>query len=464
MSRVLAKVSSKRSFGWLYLVALTGLAAGCVEQSDDKPTKEDEEFIKKNILATPPTPQFVVNADLDGKVTYLGMDVSPNPVEAGKDVRVTHYWKVNVAPGEGWRMFTHISGTNKQGYANVDHTPVAGKYPAAKWKAGEIIRDQHTFRPPAGWNYDHLEIYTGLYKGQERMAIKSGPKDENRVFCGSVPMNVKIIPVKRYVATKIAKPIKLDGKLDDPAWKTAPSTGAFVDTMSGNAGAVATEAKLLWDNQNLYIGFENVDSDVWGQLTERDAKLWTQEAVEVMIDADGNGKSYIELQVAPNGTIFDTYLPTYRKYEDSIDPKAKLYSWNSKMKVAVKVDGTLNKRDDQDKGWSVEIALPLADANGMDKPGVKVLPAVGDMWKINMFRLDAPKDKGQAAVAWSAPLVGDFHKLDRFGELVFGDEKGEVPPKGAAVKDDKAGAKGADKAAAKGAEKAAPAKKEAAAK
>ena len=54
----------------------------------------------------------------------------------------------------------------------MDHTPVSGKYPAAKWKAGEIIRDQHTFRPPAGWNYDHLEVYTGMFKGNERMTVK----------------------------------------------------------------------------------------------------------------------------------------------------------------------------------------------------------------------------------------------------------------------------------------------------
>ena len=101
MSRVSCRSSNKRSFGWLYLVALSGLALGCVEQAEDKPTKEDEEFVKKNILSAPPTPQFVVNADLDGKLIYLGMDVSPNPVEAGKDVKVTHYWKVNVAPGEG---------------------------------------------------------------------------------------------------------------------------------------------------------------------------------------------------------------------------------------------------------------------------------------------------------------------------------------------------------------------------
>ena len=449
MSRVSARVPSKRSLGWLYLVALGGLAMGCVEQAEDKPTKEDEEFIKKNLLSAPPTPQFVVNADLDGKVTYLGMDASPNPVEAGKDVRLTHYWKVNVAPGEGWKMFTHISGTNKQGFANVDHTPISGKYPPSRWKAGDIIRDQHTFRPPAGWTYDHLEVYVGLYKGGERMAIKSGPRDDNRVFAGSIPMNVKIAPPKRYVATKIAKPIKVDGKLDEPAWKSARSTGPFVDTITGNPGGVSTEAKLLWDAQNLYVAFENADTDVWGTLTDRDAKLWTQEADELMIDADGNGKTYVEIQVAPNGTIFDTYLPSYRKYEDSIDPKAKPYSWNSKLKAQVKVDGTLNKRDDQDKGWTVEMALPLADANGLDKPGVKVPPSVGDMWRINMFRLDSPKDKGQVAVGWSAPMVGDFHKLDRFGELVFGDEKGEVPPaKPVAAKDEKPGKD--DKGAAKG--------------
>lgn len=427
MSRVSSRSSNTRSIGWLYAIVLASLAIGCVEQGEDKLTKEDEEFVKKNILSTPPTPQFPVNANLDDKLVYLGMDVSPNPVEAGKDVKVTHYWKVNVAPGEGWKMFTHISGTNNQGFANVDHTPVAGKYPAAKWKAGEIIRDQHSFRPPAGWTYDHLVVYTGLYKGNERMVVKSGPHHENRVVCGSVPMQSKAPPpAKRYVVTKIAKPLKIDGKLDEAAWKNAPSTGPFVDTLTGNASAVATEAKLLWDNQNLYFAFENADTDVWSTLTARDDKLWTQEAVEVMLDADGNGKSYIELQVAPNGTIFDTYLPTYRKYEDSIDPKAKPYSWNSKLKAAVKVDGTLNKREDQDKGWTVEMALPLADVNGLDKPGVKVPPAVGDVWRVNMFRLDSPKDKPQIAVGWNPPMVGDFHKLDRFGEIVFGDEKGQA--------------------------------------
>ena len=117
------------------------------------------------------------------------------------------------------------------------------------------------------------------------------------------------------------KPIKIDGKLDEAAWADAPSTGPFVNTMTGAPAEQKTEAKLLWDNKFLYVAFDNTDTDIWSSLTKRDDKLWTQEADEMIIDADGNGKTYVELQVAPNGTIFDTYLPEYRKYEDSVDPE-----------------------------------------------------------------------------------------------------------------------------------------------
>ena len=200
--------------------------------------------------------------------------------------------------------------------------------------------------------------------------------------------------------------------------------------MSGAPVDQKTEAKLLWDSKFLYVAFNNTDTDVWSSLTKRDDKLWTQEADELMIDADGNGKTYVELQVAPNGNVFDTYLPEYRKYEDSIDPKKKPYSWNSKMNVKVHVDGTLNKRDDQDKGWTVEMAIPLEDVRGMDKNAAKLPPTPGDIWRINMFRMDVPAGKQQQASGWSPPMVGDFHALDKFGDLVFGDEKGNVPAAG----------------------------------
>jgi hypothetical protein len=193
---------------------------------------------------------------------------------------------------------------------------------------------------------------------------------------------------------------------------------------------------MLWDAKTLYIGFENADTDIHSTLDKRDDKLWTQEMVEVMIDADRNGKSYIELQVAPNGNIFDTYLPEYRKYENDLDAKRKQYDWNSNAKAAVNVLGTINKRGDQDKGWVVELAIPLADVNGLATPGVTVPPKVGETYRINLFRMDSPEGKPQQASSWSPPMVGDFHALDKFGEIVFGDEKGQVPAAVAAAAKD----------------------------
>jgi hypothetical protein len=413
--------------------ALLSLPA-CVEQDQDKASADDLAAAKANLLQAPPAPRYPVNADLDGKVIFLGTDVDPVPAEAGKDLKITQYFKVVTAPGDGWKTFTHVEGPNKQNYINGDHVPIAGKYPVPSWKAGDIIRDAHTVRLPDSWPFPVVEVYVGLWRGSTRMPVKSGAHDtEGRVLAASIPVQASPTaePRKRYLARLVAKGPKLDGKLDDAVWTAAPSTGAFVNTLTGAplGPEMQTEAKLLWDKKNLYIGFENTDDDVWTDLAKRDDKLWTQEADELMIDADGNGRTYIELQIAPNGNIFDTYLPSPRKYEDTVDPKMKPFSWNSKMVAKVHVDGTLNKRDDKDKGWTVEAALPLEDVKGLDdKSAVRLPPEPGDVWRINMYRMDLPKGRPQQAAGWSPPMVGDFHALSRFGELVFADADGKVPP------------------------------------
>ena len=417
-----------------FAVPLCFLLVACVEQDEDKPTAQDMEAAKQNILTTAPAPKYPVNADLDGKVVYLGLDADQVPIEPGKDVTLTHYWKLVASPGRDWKTFTHLNGGGAgKNFINADHAPVKGKYPVSSWKPGEIIRDQHTIRLPAGWSAPNVEVYVGLWRGPTRMTVKTGPHDaEGRVLAAVIPVSAKSTapePRKRYVARMVTKPPKIDGKLDDAAWASAPSTGAFVNTMNGSPVPQRTEAKLLWDKKFLYVGIDNADTDVWAKLDKRDDKLWTEEADEIMIDADGNGKTYVELQVAPNGNLFDTYLPEKRKYEDTIDPKLKPFAWNSNTIAKVHVDGTLNKREDQDKGWTAELAIPLEDVKGMDTKSTLTLPpAVGNVWRINMYRMDVPQGKPQQASGWSPPLVGDFHTLDRFGELVFGDAQGLVPP------------------------------------
>ena len=138
----------------------------------------------------------------------------------------------------------------------------------------------------------------------------------------------------------------------------------------------------------------------------------------MFIDADGDGKTYVELQVNPKGVTYDSYLPTYRQNNND---------WESGMKVGVKVDGTLNKRDDVDKQWVAELAIPLTAALGKEKEMKGVPPKVGTVWRVNFFRMDQPNNRPQSGTGWSPPLVGDFHTLDKFGEIIFADEKGKVP-------------------------------------
>ena len=97
------------------------------------------------------------------------------------------------------------------------------------------------------------------------------------------------------------------------------------------------------------------------------------------------------------------------------------------MQVAVKVDGTINKKEDKDKGWTAELAIPWADTIGQSKAKIQLPPKVGDKFRINLYRLDVPRGKPQIFSGWSAPLKGDLHVLDRFGELYFGDEAGKAP-------------------------------------
>jgi hypothetical protein len=402
---------------------------GCVEQEPARPTEEDVKIIKQNILAQAPAMKHKVNADLEGKVVYLGLDVDRELIKPAEQFKLTHYWKV-IKPVDDWEIFVHLNGPQKSSFINADHKAIGGRYPASRWKAGEIIRDEQTISLPGDWKEPKLFIHTGMWKGRLRMKVKGPQDDENRILAATLTVAVSAAAAqaaapKRLVATRAKKAPKIDGKLDDEVWAKAASTGSFVDTLTGGAAGFRTEAKVAWDDSFLYVAFQNQDDDVWSTLKKRDDKLWTQEVVEVFIDANGDGKDYIELQVNPHNAVFDSYLPKHRDNQND---------WNSKLKSAVVVEGTLDKRDDRDKGWTVEIAIPWADTKGRGDYELKLPPAVGDTWRINLFRMELPKNKPQLAGAWSPPLIGDFHKLDRFGQLVFGDEEGKAPEKKAEPK------------------------------
>ena len=89
--------------------------------------------------------------------------------------------------------------------------------------------------------------------------------------------------------------------------------------------------------------------------------------------------------------------------------------WASGAKHAVRVDGTLNDPSDTDRGWTAELAIPLASLSAVPR----LPPQPGDRWRMNLYRLDHGKG-GIQGQAFSPVMVGDFHHLEKFGTLVFG--------------------------------------------
>jgi hypothetical protein len=163
------------------------------------------------------------------------------------------------------------------------------------------------------------------------------------------------------------------------------------------------------DDENLYVAFLAEDPDVTGKYFKDDEPLYASNVVEIFLNPSGDLAHYDEIEIAPTNALFDASFTGRRQGMD--------LSWSSHARHAVHVDGTLNDPRDVDRGWTAEMAIPFASLTGMPKPR----PERGDRWRFNLYRLrQGPGQPGEGQ-AYSPPMVGDFHALDRFATLRFDD-------------------------------------------
>ena len=244
---------------------------------------------------------------------------------------------------------------------------------------------------------------------------------------------------KGYVCYRAPGPIKIDGKLDDPAWAAAPWTDAFVD-IEGDAKPKPrwkTRVKMLWDDDNLYIAAELEEPHLWATLTEHDAVIFHDNDFEVFLDPDGDNQNYCELELNALNTTWDLLLT--KPYRDG---GRAINAWEiAGLKTAVHLDGTLNDPRDKDRGWTLEIAWPLKGLKEL--PSVPIPPRDGDQWRINFSRVEwdlevidgkyrKVKGRPEHNWVWSPQGVIDMHRPERWGYLQFSTAK----PGSAAFKPD----------------------------
>ncbi|HTP86526.1 MAG TPA: carbohydrate-binding family 9-like protein [Bryobacteraceae bacterium] len=259
----------------------------------------------------------------------------------------------------------------------------------------------------------------------------------------------------RYTAYRAAGPIVVDGKLDEPSWRFAPKSAAFVDIVTGEPAWYDTRVTILWDDDYLYLGFTAEEPNVSAYLTLRDSRIYQDNDVEVFIAAED---AYYEFEMNALNTVYevfwiwkDVHKPGSRWDKPEFDPFTQrtmvldgvgghvhergerwgFLDWDFPgLRTAVHVNGVLNSRNGTDKGWTAEVAFPWRGlellADGRSLP-----PKDGDIWRIDCSRFQQHSKDGRqldppAGWTWNRHGHYDSHIPEVFPYVQFSTQTVDV--------------------------------------
>ena len=237
-----------------------------------------------------------------------------------------------------------------------------------------------------------------------------------------------------YVVYRASSPITIDGIPDETAWQNAPILDKFQD-ISGEGFPLPlyyTSARMLWDDDYLYIAAELEEPNVWAYITQHDEVVYQEPDFEVFIDPNNDGQNYFEMEINAIGTRFDLFLT--HPYRTATGTFVNI-AWDAAgTKLATHVDGTINDDSDTDQGWSVEIAIPQrAIAHNFERP-----LTAGNYWRLGFSRVEwqtqntnGKTERKQSETGsylpeynWTCPATGqiNMHMPERWNYLYFSDK------------------------------------------
>jgi hypothetical protein len=266
------------------------------------------------------------------------------------------------------------------------------------------------------------------------------PAEDSRFPC---PEN----EIAHYTAYHVSEPITIDGKLNEAAWRQAPRSPRFVDIITGRPTIHDTYAQLVWDDKNLYVAYRVQEPFVHARYTTNNSPIYYDNDVEMFI---AGRDAYYELEINGYNTTYEVFFiwdDAYRTSGFADAPefaRASLVPFNGVgftnhprggrlgnfnwhfpgLQTAVQINGTVNKDDDRDRGWTVELAFPwggmkwLAKADGRSLP-----PKDGDTWRMDFSRFntykEAPPAHDSGGWVWTRHGVWDSHIPECFAYIRF---------------------------------------------
>ena len=263
---------------------------------------------------------------------------------------------------------------------------------------------------------------------------------------GDWPFPCPTNEIAHYTAYHVSESLRIDGRLDEPAWRAAPTSPRFIDILTGQPALYDTRAALLWDKENLYIAFRIEEPRLHAKYRKHNDPIYYDNDVEVFIDGRD---TYYEFEINGFNTSYEVFFLWDDSYEkrgfskapqfartrlkpfNGVDFKkhprgARLgnFDWSFPgKKTAVAMDGTLNDDSDTDRGWTVELAFPWRGMKWLATDGRALPPRNGDVWRMDFSRFNTykapPPAKDSGGWVWSRHGVWDSHIPECFPYIHF---------------------------------------------
>jgi len=150
------------------------------------------------------------------------------------------------------------------------------------------------------------------------------------------------------VAFYTTEPIRLDGKLDEAAWKKATPISNFTqrELHEGDTATQPTKIAVLFDDKNLYIGawcYDDEPNRLTANKMQRDFSYWTDDDLEIIIDTYGDKRNGYLFVTNPNAARADAMVS---RNGNSINR-----DWDGVWNVKVQKTSF---------GWTAEFEIPFS--------------------------------------------------------------------------------------------------------
>jgi hypothetical protein len=222
-------------------------------------------------------------------------------------------------------------------------------------------------------------------------ALTESQIDPLEVFdVASLPDPRPFTPPRHYLCLQSGGGIVIDGRFNEADWKKAIWSETFIDIRApyGSTQPVPmTKFKMLWGDGFLYVAAVLSDHNIRAKNIWRDNPETVDFDLEMYIDANADNHQYLLVKInATNSLMIFVYNRPPK------DGGTAQHFPIAGVEHAVFVEGTINKSDDRDKSWQVEMAIPMSAPASLG--GVSKDPADGETWRINFARVE-----------WRSPLV-----------------------------------------------------------